>query len=242
MYRDFSSVYDQLMGDAPYYEWLGYIKRYVKPGSRILDVGCGTGTFTLFLAEEGYEVSGVDLSTDMLTIADAKAREKHFSIPFLHQDMRRLEGFSGMDGVVIFCDSLNYLHDQTDVTETFQSVYQALKSGGEFLFDVHSPYKIEEVFHYQMYGENGEDISYMWFSEAGDEPLSVHHIMTFFRMRQDGAYERFDEEHYQRTFSPDTYFDLLHKAGFKDIDITSSFGNEPVKEESDRIFFRAVKS
>ena len=241
MYHHFSSVYDQLMEDAPYDDWLDYTKRYLKPGSKILDVGCGTGTFTLSLAEEGYQVSGVDLSTDMLTIADTKARLKNLRIPFLQQDMRHLNGFSDLDGVVVFCDGINYLHDQTDVQDTFQAVFQSLKSGGEFLFDVHSPYKIEEVFHHQMYGENGEDISYMWFSDEGAEPLSVNHIMTFFRKREDGTYERFDEEHYQRTFPPDTYFDLLYKVGFKNIDITASFGYEPLKEESHRIFFRAVK-
>ncbi|AOM82568.1 class I SAM-dependent DNA methyltransferase [Salisediminibacterium beveridgei] len=241
MYHHFSSVYDQLMEDAPYDDWLDYTRRYVKPGSEILDVACGTGTFTLLLAEEGYQVSGVDLSTDMLTIADTKSRLKNLRIPFLHQDMRKLDGFFDLDAVLLFCDGLNYLQGQADVRATFDAVFQSLKSGGEFLFDVHSPYKIEEVFHHQMYGENGEDISYMWFSEEGDEPLSVNHIITFFRKREDGTYERFDEEHYQRTFSPDVYFDLLYKTGFKDIDITASFGNEPVKEETERIFFRAVK-
>lgn len=241
MYEHFSSVYDQLMDDAPYDEWLSYTGNYLKPGASVLDIACGTGTFTLELAKVGYQVQGTDISLDMLTIADAKARSANMQIPFIQQDMRNLEGFHNLDGATIFCDGLNYLHYKEEVNQTFSRVFQALRSGGEFLFDVHSPYKMEEIFNNQMYGENGEDISYLWFSEQGDEPLSVHHIMTFFKANDDGTYDRFDEEHYQRTFGPDQYERMLRAVGFTDIVMTSAFGKEDVKEETDRIFFRAKK-
>lgn len=241
MYQHFSSVYDQLMDDAPYDEWLSYTRDYFKPGASVLDLGCGTGTFTIELAKNGFQVQGADISLDMLTIADEKARSANLQIPFVRQDMRMLEGFQELDGVTIFCDGLNYLHGEDDVTQTFKRIFQALRSGGELLFDVHSPYKMEEIFNNQMYGENGEDVSYIWFSEQGDAPLSVHHIMTFFKLNDAGTYDRFDEEHYQRTFGPDQYERMLRLSGFSDVVMTSAFGREDIKEESDRIFFRAKK-
>ena len=46
------------------------------PGSRILDVGAGTGAMTLLAAELGYEVTALDLSPEMLAQAERKARER----------------------------------------------------------------------------------------------------------------------------------------------------------------------
>ncbi len=81
--------------------------------------------------------------------------------------MRELSGFEEQfDAVVICCDSLNYLKTKNDVLSTFKSVFQVLKEGGLLLFDVHSPYKMTELFPDSTHADQDEQISYIWKSFA----------------------------------------------------------------------------
>ena len=82
----------------------------------------------------------------MLAIAYEKKLAEGLGIHYVQQDMCRLEGFSGFDGAVIYVDSLNYLKKDTEVFQTFRHLYESLKEGGVLIFDVHSLYKMNEIF------------------------------------------------------------------------------------------------
>ena len=107
-YEAFSYYYDILMQDVPYHKWIAKTKQYLPHGSSILDVGCGTGTISILLANEGYKVTGIDLSEEMLSLAYEKTLAEGLGIQYVQQDMSRLEGFSGFDGAVIYVDSLMF--------------------------------------------------------------------------------------------------------------------------------------
>ncbi len=74
-YRQFASVYDRLMEDMPYSDWLRFAResweRYGIPKT-VVDLGCGTGSLAIPLARSGFEVFAIDLSADMLTIGRSK--------------------------------------------------------------------------------------------------------------------------------------------------------------------------
>ncbi len=246
-YGDFAYLYDRLMEDVPYDDWLTFVDVKLKQQNRnvktsILDLACGTGELTVRLAQAGYEVIGIDLSEDMLAVANAKAQEKGMHIPFYHQDMTNLEGLPLFDVIIIFCDSLNYLQAEEDIIKTFKHVYKFLKEDGLFLFDVHSVYKISEIFGNQTFAVSDEDISYIWNCFPGDELYSVEHELSFFVKNEDTSmYERFNEVHYQRTFPIDFYEKCLKETGFHLVEINADFKIEEVKEDSERIFFTAKK-
>ena len=69
-YTSFASVYDMFMDNIPYGEWCAYLtsllKEYGVEDGILLDLGCGTGSLTELLAQEGYDMIGVDFSEDML--------------------------------------------------------------------------------------------------------------------------------------------------------------------------------
>lgn len=245
-YGKFAYLYDELMKDVPYQEWVQFINgqalMYGLKGKKLLDLACGTGELSIKLAEEGYYVTGVDLSADMLAVANEKAVQKGFSLFFVEQDMAQLEGLEPFDMIGIFCDSLNYLETEGEVIQTFERVFQHLKPGGLFLFDVHSIYKINSLFIDQTYAYNGEDVSYIWQCFEGENPNSVEHELTFFQLDpHTDQYNRFDELHMQRTFSIDQYEKWLSKTGFELLDISADFHNSKPKEESERIFFTVRK-
>lgn len=165
-YERFAYVYDELMKDAPYEKWLmiltAKLEQYGIGGRKVLDLACGTGEMTVELAQHGFEVTGVDLSDEMLLVANEKAVKLGLSIPLFQQNMAELEGLGQFDCVTIFCDSLNYLRDEEDIVKTFSRVHEHLKEGGLFLFDVHSIYKMEEIFRDNTFAVNGEEVSYIW--------------------------------------------------------------------------------
>lgn len=75
------AVQDAAQRDA----WLSVLREWIgtgEPPRRVLDVGCGTGVISLLLAEIGHDVTGVDLSEDMLERARAKARERDRTVEF----------------------------------------------------------------------------------------------------------------------------------------------------------------
>jgi SAM-dependent methyltransferase len=226
-YEQFAYLYDELMKDAPYDEWVQFVKekcvKYGIAGTRLLDLACGTGELSVRLAQDGFQVTGVDLSEDMLAVAQAKAAEKGVKIPFFQQNMADLEGQAEFDIIGILCDSLNYLQTEEEVVSTFSNVFQHLTHEGIFIFDVHSIYKISHLFINQTYASSDEQVSYIWNSFPGESPNSVEHELSFFVLdERTGKYDRFDELHFQRTYTIQQYSNWLNAAGFELLEINSN--------------------
>ncbi|NMD70632.1 class I SAM-dependent methyltransferase [Bacillus sp. DNRA2] len=246
-YNGFAYVYDDLMKDTPYDQWVEFVLRqtnkYQVQANRILDLACGTGEFSIWLAEAGYNVTGVDLSLDMLAVANAKASERGLPIAFYQQDMTELEGFEPFDVVTIFCDSLNYLQTSEQVKRTFERVALHLQPDGIFMFDVHSLFKMNDIFLSEgPFVLNEDDISYIWQCFPGETPNSVEHELSFFVLDgKSGHYERIDEIHMQRTYPFEQYVEWLEESGFELLNIGADFTDETPKEDSERIFFTARK-
>ncbi|TWI56374.1 class I SAM-dependent DNA methyltransferase [Halalkalibacter nanhaiisediminis] len=245
-YQAFAKLYDSLMEEAPYDQWIQFVKACSEKadftGVSILDIGCGTGELLVRLHQEGANVTGVDLSAEMLAVASKKCEQAGFHPILIEQSMTQLEGLDSFDIVTVFCDSLNYLETEKEVQDTFSSIYQRLKDGGLLLFDVHSIQKIEEGFIGQTFAEDADEIAYIWTSFAGVYPSSVEHELSFFvRDEDDGRYVKVEELHKQRTFPIEQYKEWLIAAGFEIVTITADFTTSLPTEESERIFFYARK-
>lgn len=246
-YERFAYLYDELMQDVPYDEWVkiveAYKEKYQVNGMKLLDLACGTGELSVRLAQKGYDVTGADLSGDMLSVAQMKAQAQSMPIQFFQQDMTELEELGEFDIIGIFCDSLNYLEDEQAVKKTFEGVYRLLKKGGLFIFDVHSVYKMRHIFADATFTWDDEEITYIWNSFKGDDPHSVEHELTFFVLdEKTGKYDRVDEVHYQRTYPEAIYVELLKQAGFENIEITGDYSLKAPDSTTERLFFAMIKS
>ena len=148
-YTSFAAVYDVFMDDVPYEEWCEYVcgilQEYGIRDGLVLDLGCGTGTMTRLLAEQGYDMIGVDCSEDMLELAQEKEAGKSLNILYLLQDMREFELYGTVRAVVCICDSINYILEEEELLQVFRLVNNYLDPGGLFLFDLNTVYKYREV-------------------------------------------------------------------------------------------------
>lgn len=246
-YRKLADVYDHLMVDAPYDQWMQFTARaWHMTGTKpyyVAELGCGTGSLTRYLLERELEVWGVDLSADMLEVAREKVRRSHpdASVHWLNQDIRQLSLPRSMDSIVSFCDTLNYIPDADGVRQVFARVFDALVSGGTFLFDVHTPYKIAEVFGNESFCYRDEDVAYIWQSTYDEGAEAVEHDLTLFVAEEDGLFRRFNELHHQRAYSLDDLQKWLAEIGFSLLSITADFSTQQVEEDSERAFFIVQK-
>ncbi|MFG6148452.1 class I SAM-dependent DNA methyltransferase [Halobacillus sp. B23F22_1] len=239
-YHRMAEVYDRLMKDAPYTDWVSWTKEVMAehhPGAKtILELGCGTGEITNRLADS-YQMTGVDLSEDMLAIAANK--DKRHQIQWLLQDISQLMGLSGYDAVISFCDVVNYIVREEQLLSVFKNAYSALQTNGLFLFDVHSLRHISNDLVGQTFAEVYDDLSYIWFCDQGEEQNTVEHDLTFF-VKSGELFDRFDETHKQKGYSIDFLKEELRQVGFNILDIHSDFSyNSSI--EGDRIFFVCQK-
>ena len=102
----------------------------------ILDLGCGTGNYTLRLAERGYEVCGVDISESMLEIAREKIQNTPASIQFFYSDIASIQLDRQFDAAIMMFAVLGYQHTNEQITKTLKNISTHLKAGSLLIFDV----------------------------------------------------------------------------------------------------------
>jgi len=100
-------------------------------GGRALDMACGTGRHALELARRGFDVVGVDISPDLLAIAEADAAEQSLKASFVLADLRKLEFDQEFDLVLNLNDgAIGYLETEEENHRTFEVIAAALRPGG----------------------------------------------------------------------------------------------------------------
>ncbi|GGE43387.1 methyltransferase [Pullulanibacillus camelliae] len=242
-YQQLAFLYDHLMSEAPYDKWATFLKEHTvtQAGKHLLDMGCGTGTLSVAFKKMGFNVAGVDLSEDMLTVAQNKAIEQGVNLPLYQQNIKQLDLPERFDVITAFCDTVNYLEGLEAVKDCFQSVSHHLKKEGLFLFDVHSVRKIDDIFANNTFSSIEEEVAYIWECFQGEAAHSVYHELSFFVKEANGLYQRYDESHYQRTYPLDVYIQELEKAGFKVHSIIGDFDPDSPLDQAERWLFSAKK-
>ncbi len=202
----------------------------------VVDLGCGTGTLTEMLYDMGFDMIGIDCSEDMLQIAMEKREESGSDILYLNQDMRELELFSTVGTVVSVCDSLNYILEESDLSKVFDLVHNYLYPGGLFIFDFNTDYKYREVIGNRTIAENRDDCSFIWENEYDEKSGVNEYDLTFFVMDEDGRFDRFEETHYQKGYTPEAIKKMLTGTGFGIIEMTDSDSGADISKKSQRIY------
>ena len=242
-YEDFSRVYDQVMDQDLYEKWLAFTQRHLpKDTQSIFELACGSGALAMRLSQLGYDVTGLDISEEMLALASQKANQAGVKIALEQGDMRDLAGLGKFDAVTCYSDSLCYLADLDELKLAVNGVVDLLGEGGVFIFDVHSTHQVDQVFPGYSYHENAEDFAFLWDSFAGDVPHSIVHELSFFIQDtddSDGKFIRKDEVHEERTYPISDFLSVL--TDFSEVKIYADFTDEAPQEDSARWFFVCQK-
>ena len=238
-YSVLSKFYDTIIYDEEYQKWVDYelsiVKAHAK-GDSGCDVACGSGIFTRALKRAGFKVIGVDISKEMIENAINLNSKENLSITYINQNMKNLKLFEKVWFITSFNDGLNYVNGE-DFIKCLKSFNKCLREGGLLVFDISSKYKLENVLGNNMYGDNSEKLSYIWFNTLKEDSVEIN--VTFFE-KQGDKYIRYDENQVEYVHSLDFVKESLEKCGFTLLSVTGELG-EPLTSQSTRQIFTAIK-
>lgn len=215
-YNHFAEIYDDLTENVNYKVRSDYISDFfnkysIPQNASVLDLACGTGSITEELLKKGYSPIGIDLSNEMLTVADSKLSGK---IQLINADMRDFKLVNPVDAAVSLLDSINHLESEDDLNECFECVYNSLKNNGLFIFDVNTVYKHNYILGNNTFVFDEENYFLSWDNELLKN--NKIRIMLDIFMFNGESYDRFSEEFIETAYEADTlkrlltpYFDVL---------------------------------
>ena len=203
--------------------------------AKLLDVPCGGGRHSLVLAGRGYDMTGVDISTDFLTAARSQSAGLPGKIAWEQREMGNLPWPEGFDGAYCFGNSFGYL-DEDGNAEFLKAVAGALKPGGRFILDTGY---VAEILLPTLQERSWYPVGQMFMLaqrryDPTDSRLHVEYIMI-----RGGEAERRSMS--ARLYSYREIVRLLEEAGFTDLQGYSSLAREPFRLGSTRLLMIASK-
>lgn len=238
-YNIFAEYYDLLTENAEYEKRCEYIcnffDEYGSKGADVLDLACGTGKITALLSEKGYNVTGLDLSSDMLTKAKLNSPEALFFCG----DMTDFDLGVKFDKCLCSLDAVNHLSDIDAVKNCFKCVYNSLKDNGVFVFDANTIYKHKYIIGDKTFVFDEEDFFLSW-DNILNEDASVEIFLDFF-VKCGDVYRRYSESFTERAYESAQLKEALEAAGFSVLGIYDDLSLENEKIDSQRIYFVSSK-
>lgn len=121
---------------------------------KLLDLGCGPGVYAECFTKEGYAVTGIDYSKRSIEYADEQTKFNGSNIEYIYQNYLTIDYNQQFDVITII--NKDYaVFSITDRITLLKKVYQALKPGGKFIFDVMTPKRRQKEYRSWHYYENG---------------------------------------------------------------------------------------
>lgn len=224
VFHDYAGYYDDLYEDKDYLKECIFIKNVLEKYSdqsvkSLLDLGCGTGSHALHFAEMGYDVTGVDLSEEMLNIARQK---NNININFIRQDIKNLNLEQKYDAAVAMFAVMGYQTTNENFEKALKSVHKHLNKGGLLIFDVwfgptvltnkpEKRMKIMEVGRKKVIRCAIPDL------DISQQTVTVkYHILEILEKT---ILKEFEESHIMRFFFYQELIYFLNKSGFSIINI-----------------------
>ncbi len=235
-YANLAKWFEYLNDDCGYENWSQYLIMQLKgyPLATGLDVGCGGGWFTRAFQKAGYQMTGLDVSAEMLDYAQETALKAGVRSEYLLGDITKIKLPRRFDFVTAINDCMNYI-PKNKLNTAVKNVASALKKGGIFLFDISSPRKFREKIANTVCADDREDVTYISFNKEESDGVAMD--VTLFVKREDGAFERLDETHRQYLYTEAEICQTLENNGFEILSVEGHLGED--KMQSDRIAFLA---
>ena len=242
-YKALAVSYDRLTNDVDYAAVVDFyfeiLKREGVSPKTAVDLACGTGSVACILAEKGIPTVGVDMSEDMLVMAQQKAQSVENPPVFVCQQLQQLQLPRGVDLAVCALDSLDYITDPQDCEKAIARVYRALNPGGCFIFDVNTPKKLRAM-DGQVFLDEDDDVYCVWRGEFDEETNICSYGMDLFQ-RVGSVWQRSFEEHQEYAYSEEQLLAFLKKAGFVNIRVYGDRSFEAPGPDAQRIYIKARK-
>ncbi len=249
LYRNTASLYDidsrdNLHDDIPF-----YIEYAQKLGGEVLELGCGTGRVSLALARKGINVTGLDLSSQMLDVFKQKLTKEHGlsgSIKLVHGDMADFKFNRKFSLVIAPFRAFQALTDDNDVLNSLACINKHLSDDGLFIVNVFKPFSVldgswcyEECTQWERLDEETGNyvIKKHWGDKIDIDKQIIYPHFAYYVTDKNGKTTRETEDLSLKYYYEKQLEDILTKAGFE---ITERFGwydKKPIAEANRELIF-----
>lgn len=202
----------------------------------VLDLGCGSGNMTFPLLQKGYDMIGVDISPEMLSVA---REAKHGSeVLWLCQDMADFELYGTVEAVVSTLDGINHLEREEEVRKCFSLVHNYLVPGGLFAFDINTPYKFRNIYGKNAYLFEEKDVFCAWQNYFHRRSGFCDFYITLFE-RKGSLFQRHDAQMREKMYAPEKIENWLREEGFTLLSKTDGYTDRAPGENTQRLTYIA---
>jgi len=220
-FTEIAPYYDKLMSFINYQGWVAYIEKINALNNirekKILDLACGTGVCLELWLQRQYQVIGLDKSFAMLQVCKDKLSKFFLADDYnwflINGDICNFSLAHKVPIITCLYDSLNYLMREAGLVRCFEKVYEALWSGGIFIFDMNTVHSLRDEWGNQTYYRQDSNIHSTWTNTFNSEK-NISSLKLTLTIQRDGSTVTHREFHQERAYPLSTIKNLLSEVGF----------------------------
>lgn len=215
--RHYDRIYEGIVdyeGDVDFLQ--AVFRRFRQRPKTILDLACGTGNHAVPLVRRGYDVTGIDRSAAMLSVARQKAHRVDPRPRFVRAEMQSFQLGRTYDAAICMFGAFGYLLQPQDSTRFLCAVRRHLQPHGLFVFEYWQTSAVRPG-HQSWLDCVSEEVEILRLSDNRFDSRTSRLGITFrfFVLRGRQVVDRFSEDHVVRTYSRQEMDRLLRKSGFR---------------------------
>lgn len=170
-----------------------------------------------------------------ITLLHRYGKKESEDIVYVLQDATELELPFPVPAMVSIGDSMNYITDYGDFMQVLKKVRQFLEPGGIFVFDLKTKKYFSDIGETTI-AEDREECSFIWENYFDEETNINEYYLSVFVRGEDGRYDKYEEEHFQRGYTLAEVKKAVETAGLKMERIYEAFSEREGSEENDRVY------
>ena len=236
-YEELSRYYDVVFPYNP--TTYGFLSDRFEPTGKVLDIATGTGNYAIAFAKDQYDVTAIDLDSEMIEALKSKSSNDTFKLEAKTMNMLDLNALTEdqYDGAFCIGNSLVHLQTIEDITTACEEIYKRLKVGGSFIIQIVNYDRIIE--------QDIRDLPLINRSEEGVKFIRKYalidgmiHFKTRLIIKDTDIYDNSITLYPLRSKE---FTSLLEKIGFGDIELFGGFDGKAFDEHSFPLVVSAIK-
>lgn len=213
-YDTIAAVYDGFTDGFDYKKYLNSIFSHcagLPQRGLALDCGSGTGTLICALSDMGFNCTGVDMSEDMLNIAQKKIEAAGYVPHLICQELQNIDLYGAYD--IAFCslDTMNHIIYKYDLKSFLKKLYNFIEPGGYFIFDVKTHEFFKKTIGAQVFEHDDGSVAIIDGSFSKDH---MYYSISVFEHQENGFFKKYESEIQERFYSTAELKSILISIGF----------------------------